>query len=316
MHWPQNQEPGGVIIERKPAYIIILNWNNGKDTIECVRSCLKIADPNVRLLIIDNGSTDGSEDELRKRFPDIELVQTGQNLGFAEGNNVGIRHALGRGAEYVILLNNDTVVDPNFASELISAASSDPSIGMAVSKIYFFDRPDIIWYAGAKLNLKTGYTRHIGYGEKDAGQYDYIGETDRACGCSVLVTRRACETAGLLDPAYFCYVEDSDWSVRVRKAGFRIVYVPQSRVWHKISVSTGGASQGHYLYYFIRNQLMLVDRGLPLQSAMRSGLREFQIIGRTFFSLFTMRVNKMRGLKNMLLGIRDYHQGRFGRRDA
>ncbi len=296
------------------AYIIILNWNNARDTIECVESCLKIQDPGIRVLIVDNGSSDGSEGILRSRFPDVELIQTGSNLGFAEGNNVGIRHALAQGAQYVILLNNDTIVDPGFARHLIEAASADPSVGIATSKIYFYDRPDVIWYAGARMNLDTGYTWQIGYKEKDAGQHDQLRETAWACGCSMLITREVCEQTGLLDADFFCYSEDTDWSLRAKEAGYRVVFVPGSKIWHKISISTGGLSTGSSLYYVTRNNLLLLHRHRPLGFA--AGLiRDGLVLGRMVCSLFTMRINKMKGLANIMRGARDYYRGRLGKRD-
>lgn len=295
--------------------IIVLNWNGWKDTVECIESLKKITYPNNKIILVDNGSTDGSEQILRERFPEIKLIQTGENLGFAEGNNIGIRYALNKGADYILLLNNDTVVDRDFVTELVRAAESDKSIGILSSKMYFYDKPDTLWYAGAIFNLKTGRSRHIGYNEKDKGQYDKVRETDRACGCSMMVSREVCETVGLMNPEYFCYGEDVEWSLRIKKAGYRVVFVPSSRLWHKISISTGGTGKGNNIYYSIRNQLRLVKTYLPYSFKGMDTLRDIIILGRYVCSLFTMNVNKARGIKNIWLGINDYYHGRVGKRE-
>ena len=297
------------------VFIIVLNWNGNQDTIECIHSLRKISYPRYEIVIVDNGSTDGSEEILRNSFPDIKLIQTGENLGFAEGNNVGIRYALDNEADYALILNNDTTVDEAFVTELVNTAESDRSIGIVSSKIYFYDRPDVLWYAGAVLDLKTGKSKHIGYNKKDVGQYDTMRETDRACGCSMMISRRACEAAGLMDAAYFCYGEEADWSLRVREAGYKVVFVPASKVWHKISSATGGAGTGYYLYYSVRNHLHLVKTHLPLKPAGLKIVRDVLIVSRYVFSLFTMKISKVRGIKIIWSGMIDSYRKRFGRKD-
>jgi GT2 family glycosyltransferase len=297
------------------VFIIVLNWNRHEDSIECIHSIRKINYHRYEIVIVDNGSTDGSEEILRRAFPDIKLIQTGDNLGFAEGNNVGIRYALENGADYAVILNNDTTVDANFVTELVNAAESDKSIGIVSSKIYFYDRPDVLWYAGAVLDLKTGKSKHTGYNEKDAGQYDTVRETDRACGCSMMISRRACETVGLMDAGYFCYGEEADWSLRVREAGYKVVFVPASKVWHKISAATGGAGTGYYLYYSVRNHLHLVKTHLPLKPVGLNVIRDVLIVTRYIFSLFTMKISKVRGIKIIWSGMIDSYRNRFGRKD-
>lgn len=301
--------------------IVVLNWNGHKDTIECVESLKKTTCPDYEILIVDNGSSDGSEAILRKKFPELKLIQTGKNLGFAGGENIGIREALGvgttgagataRGADYVLLLNNDTTVDPDFAVELVKAASLNPQAGILCSKVYFLSRPDIIWYAGASFHPWLGWGRHRGYGQKDAGQFDRTEETPRACGCSLMVTREFCEKAGLLDDEYFCYCEDTDWGMRARKAGFKVLYVPASKVWHKVAQSTGGLATSIALYYFVRNSLRCVDRNAPLPFPFRQA-RYFSILLTNLMGLVTMNVPKTLGLKRIYQGFRDYFKGRFG----
>ena len=314
--------------------IIVLNWNGHKDTIECVESLKKTDYPDYEILIVDNGSSDGSEAILRKKFPELKLIQTGKNLGFAGGANAGIRQALASSADYVLLLNNDTTVDPAFIAELVKAASLNPRAGILCSKVYFHSNPhpalplkglsprkgggdkegsitDVIWYAGASFHPWLGWGRHRGYGQTDAGQFDRVEETPRACGCSLLATREFCEKAGLLDDKYFCYCEDTDWGMRARKAGFKVLYVPASKVWHKVAQSTGGPATSKSLYYFVRNSLRCVAINAPLHSPLRQA-RYFCILITNIMGLFTMGVPKMLGIKRIYQGFRDYFKGRFG----
>lgn len=143
---------GSPSIENLPlVYVVILNWNGYADTADCLTTCLTNRYPRTRIVVVDNGSSDGSELLLRSAFPEITVVQTGSNLGYAGGNNVGIRHALGSGADYVVLLNNDTVVDPDFITSLVQIATADCRPGMLCSNIFFHDPPNVIWFAGATL---------------------------------------------------------------------------------------------------------------------------------------------------------------------
>ncbi len=246
------------------VFIIILNWNGWQDTVECIESCRQLVYPDFSILIVDNGSSDGSEAILRNRFHDLELLQTGSNLGFAEGNNVGIRHALRQGAEYIWLLNNDTVVEPGTLSELVSAMDENRMAGMAGSKIRYFDEPERLWYAGASLDERTPYRcSHRGLNEVDHGQYDTIAETGYITGCSLLARRETIEGIGLLDEAMFLYFEDTDWCARARRSGWKMLYAPASVVYHKASASLGGMESPRMRYYLARNLLYFIRKNHP-----------------------------------------------------
>jgi GT2 family glycosyltransferase len=244
--------------------ILLLNWNSWKDTLECVESCRELSYPDLRILIVDNGSTDGSEQILRERLPDVELIQSGANLGFAGGNNVGIRRALEQGAEYLWLLNNDTVVEPSALSSLVKVLELDASAGIVGSKIRYFDRMDTIWYAGAELDPHAPYRScHRGLNEIDRGQYDVPGETGYVTGCSLLVRSQVVQEIGSLDDALFLYYEDADWCARARRAGWKLCYAPKSVVLHKASASLGGMESPRMSYYLARNLLYFVRRNYP-----------------------------------------------------
>lgn len=248
----------------KLVYIVLLNWNGWKDTVECVESCRTLSYPDFRILIVDNGSADGSETCLRERFPDIELIPTGANLGFAGGNNVGIRHALEKGAEYVWLLNNDTIAGAEALSALVQAAEDDQTVGMVGSKIVYYDDPHTLWYAGALLGPERPYRLcHQGLNEEDRGQYDEACETGYITGCSLLARKEMMKEVGLLDDDLFLYFEDADWSARARARGWKLMYCPGSLVYHKVSLSVGGATSPTLLYYTARNRLYFVRRNFP-----------------------------------------------------
>lgn len=291
--------------------IVILNWNGWQDTVECVESCRNLSSPNIRILVVDNGSTDGSESYLRERFPDIELVQTGKNLGFTGGNNIGIQHALNDKADYIILLNNDTIVDREFVTEMATIAETDPSIGMLCPKMYFYDRPDTLWYAGASFHPWLGWGRHRGYNARDIGQFDTVEETERPSGCALMVSSALCGKIGLLRDEYFCYCEDIDWGMRARNGNFKIVYVPTSKIWHKVSRSSGGSGTGISLYYFVRNMFMCLDKNKQLPFLLRY-LRYGMVLITAFLSLFTLKLPKAIGMVQICRGAGHYFRGRFG----
>jgi GT2 family glycosyltransferase len=222
------------------VYIIVLSWNGKSDTLECLDSLCQVEYQNFRILVVDNASADGTCDAIKQRFPNVELIVNQANIRFAGGNNIGIRYAVERGADFVLLLNNDTIVDKHFLALLTDAAGTDPRVGMVGPKIYYHSDKQRLWYAGGKINWWKGLVSHIGIREIDHGQYDEQKETDYITGCCVLVRRSVIESIGMLDEKYFIYGEDADWSVRASRKGFKLLFVPSSKIWHKVSVSSGG----------------------------------------------------------------------------
>lgn len=296
------------------ACIVVLTWNGWTDTEECLRSLVPCLGEGIRVLVVDNGSEDRTPARVRGTFPGMELIENGRNLGYAGGNNVGIRHALEKGAEYVILLNNDTVVDREFARELLAVAQRDPEIGMVTSKIYFHDRPDVLWFAGGEFSMWTGRSTHAGYGQPDRGQFDRIEDIGRPCGCSLLVTRRFLEDVGWMDEDLFLYGEEIEWALRGGRMGYRCVLAPRSKVWHRISAGMGGSTGGGHYYYAVRNTLRTLKRYAPFRFPPLDGVRLVLVASVFAASLFTMGVDKRSGLGNIAAGIRDYLRGSFGER--
>jgi GT2 family glycosyltransferase len=221
--------------------IIVLTWNGRDLTLDCLRSLEAVTTPGVRVVVVDNASGDGTVAAIRERYGDrVDLVVNDSNLGYAGGNNAGIRQALDQGARFLLLLNNDTTVAPNFVDHLLAPLFETNDIGVTAPKIFFAKPPNRIWYAGGEVALWKGTARHIGIREVDHGQYDRARDIDYASGCCLLARREVFEKVGMLDEHYQAYFEDTDWCMRARRAGFRVRYVPTAQVWHRISASTGG----------------------------------------------------------------------------
>ena len=241
--------------------ILILNWNGLEDTIECLESLKKITCSNFEAIVVDNGSKGNDVEVLRERFGDfIHIVENDKNYGFAEGNNIGMRYALERGTDYILLLNNDTVVDPGFLAELVKFTQSDDRMGVVGPKIYFYDEPDKISFAGGKLSLLKGSSSTIGINEIDAGQWDEVREVDYVDGACFLIKREVIEKVGMFDPRYFVYWEDNDLCFRARKAGYKMFYVPEAKIWHKGSQASPGELVHHRTYLLTRNRILFMRK--------------------------------------------------------
>lgn len=244
------------------VFIIVLNWNGKTDTLECLGSLQKLDYPNFEILVVDNGSTDGSEDVIRAAFSIVRVIQTGENLGYAGGNNVGIRFALEQGADYVWLLNNDTTVDPKALTVLVETAQADPQIAFVGSKIYYYAKPNMIWCVGGTIDLADGgRTDHPGMGQEDIGQFDSIADVGYVSGCSLLASRSAIKAIGLLPEEYFLYFEETDWNVAAQREGYRTVLAPASKVWHKYA--DVGEYKDRFIYYSFRNRIQIVRKFAP-----------------------------------------------------
>jgi GT2 family glycosyltransferase len=219
--------------------IVVLNWNGAEDTLACLES-LAVMPPSCRVLVVDNGSTDGSPERIREAFPGIELLLLPDNIGYAGGNNAGFRRVQELHAEFVIFLNNDTIVDRNFCVPLLETLQNKPLAGIAVPKIFYLDRPERLWYAGGIVTLSTGLIRHVGLRKKDAPEFNRPGVTGYATGCCFAMRCCDFEAIGGFDETFAMYAEDVDLSLRVRSLGMSVNYVPSSIIWHKVSASLSG----------------------------------------------------------------------------
>lgn len=243
--------------------IIILNWNGRQDTLACLSSLRSLnVKKNIQLIIyvVDNGSDECDPEIFKQEYPEIELIVNGNNSGFAEGNNIGIRQSIKDDCQYIMLLNNDTVVSPDLVNEMLDVAKADETIGIVAPKIKFFDQPSKIQYAGGKLNLKIGRTIHLGYGENDKGQYDYCRQTYFCTGACILLKTDMLKQIGLLAKSYFLYHEDSELCLRAARAGYKLFYTGKVSILHKESPSSGGYMNPISFYYSTRNSFFLVKQ--------------------------------------------------------
>lgn len=240
------------------VYVMTLSWNRRSETLACLRSMTELKYSNKRLLLVDNGSSDGTPQAVRKQYPHVELVVNEDNLGFAAGCNLGLRYALEQGADHVLLLNNDTEVESVALNRLL--ALSGPDVGIVAPKIYYADEPNRIWSAGAEqhpLTLeKTGDAR----GDIDQGQWEKALERDYITGCALLLSRDLLVKVGLFDERFFMYYEDSDLCLRGRSAGFRILLAPQAHVWHRVAVSSGGTDSPQERYWMARSSVLFFHK--------------------------------------------------------
>jgi GT2 family glycosyltransferase len=301
--------------KRPQVAIVVLCWNGRRDTVACIESLQRIDYDALTTIVVDNGSSDGTAAAVHESFPDVTVIRLEENLGFAEGNNVGLRAAFATGAEYALLLNNDTVADERLVSALVEEAERRPDAGALCPTIYYTDPPDRIWYAGARFDPRRVHNgRHTGYGDRDTGQYDATREIGRATGAAMLVPRRVVDDVGYLDGRLFLQVEDVEWSLRMRSAGYRILFVPAGKVWHRVSMATGGEHAPATAYYEMRNTLVVCERHAPLRGLAKLR-REGAIVA---VHLFHARKapRPFENLRAVLAGWRDYRSGRLGPRDG
>ncbi len=224
---------------------VVLNWNGGEETAECLASLAASAAPRPRVLLADNGSADGSVERLLERDPGLAVLRFGENLGYAGGNNRAMRHAFGElGAEWVCLVNSDLVAEPDVFRRLLEAAEAlraqGEEVGALGPSILYRDRPDIVWANGGEIASTANVTRLVDHGRTTPGPGGAPVRRDYLPGTCLLVSRRAWEVVGELDESFFCYLEDADWCVRMREAGFSVFVVPAATAYHALSSSTGG----------------------------------------------------------------------------
>ena len=291
--------------------IIILNWNNAPDTLECLQSVFASDDPDYCVYVVDNGSKDDSASILKKAYPQICLIENGANLGFAEGNNRGILQAIDS-SEYLFLLNNDAVIHPHTLSILRQAAHDHPNACALGPKIYFYDDPATIWYGGGGWNPQTAsfYHRYRNVDDSPVLSQE-IEKTGYVCGCALFLRVSFIRNVGLMDPRFFLIWEEIDWCYRMQKYGYDCLYVPQAMAWHKISNSFTDGKRGPTWYYFYsRNRLLWMERHLSLRE-------RWKIMRKVLWPEWKDLVHQLKGpnrtiARASLIGVRDYLLRRFG----
>lgn len=243
--------------------IVVLNWNGLADTLACLESLKAVDYALFDIILVDNGSTDGSVEAFQKQYgkdPRVEILKNSVNLGFAGGNNVGIRRALEKRSEYVLLLNNDTIVDKHVLIHMIRVVRGEPKMGLAGPKVCYQDDPRRLYSSFDHVNLWFISALPTTGGQIDQGQFDHLREVDNLVGCALLASAKAIREVGLLDPDYFAYYEEVDWSLRMRKAGYKVIFVPEAIVYHKGGASLGRVDTSLIAYYKIRNLILLMRK--------------------------------------------------------
>jgi hypothetical protein len=246
-------------MENPLVSIVTINYEHTDVTCALLESLRHISYPNIEVIVVDNASVKDDPAIISRLYPEVVFIQSKENLGFAGGNNLGIRQAKG---EYIMLLNNDTEVDPGFIEPLVNKLKSDPQIGSVSPKIRFFHTPDTIQYAGIKPYTPVTLRQYlIGLGEVDSGQYNMGCETFSIHGAAMMIPVSVIKEVGLMAELYFLYYEEHDWAERIKRAGYRIFYVPDSLVLHKESISTGKQSPLK-TYYITRNRFLFARRNI------------------------------------------------------
>jgi GT2 family glycosyltransferase len=242
------------------VYIILLNYNEFNDTIECVKSLEKINYRNFKIIVIDNASMNNSIVYLKQSLKQCIIIEAHENLGFAHGNNIGIKYAIENGAEYVLLLNNDTLVDSYFLDNMIDSFYKYKNVGVVGSKIMYYPNKNIIWYGGGFIDWFRFLAVHFGTGEIDKGQYDFEKEVDFMTGCCMLIKKEVFRKIGFLPNEYFMYFEDVDFCVRVKNIGYKILYNPNAIIYHKVGLSGGGEGSAFSVKWNTRNRIIFMNK--------------------------------------------------------
>lgn len=237
---------------------VILNSNRRADTLACLSSLSESTHPNLKTIVLDNHSTDGSVEAIRSEFPDVQIIELSENLGYAGNNNVGIKEAMAQGADWIFVLNEDTILAQDCIARLVEVGESDPRIGIVGPMVYHFDEPEVIQTAGGLFD-KHFRGMHIAQNELDTGQFANPHNVDWISGCGIMVRREAIQDVGMIDERFFYYVEEAEWCLRTKKAGWQIVHVPGAKMWHK-GVQRDYQPKPSVTYYATRNRLLMLSK--------------------------------------------------------
>jgi len=295
----------------RPAHVVavILNTNRRADTLACLESLARSQVLRPGILVLDNASTDGSVEAIRAMFPDVEIHPLAQNLGYAGNNNVGIRRALAMGAEWVLLLNEDVVVDANALRAMLEAAGGRANVGFVGPMVYHYDEPEIIQSAGGRLG--PGWQAiHVGQNTVDRGEFASPRSVEWVSGCALLARREMIESVGALDERFFYYWEETEWCLRARELGWDVLFVPMARVWHK-GVQRDYQPGPNVTYYWARNWLMMLAKH---RAPALVWLVAITVLGRSLLSWsIRPRWRNLRPHRDALWqGVVDFLRGRVG----
>ena len=292
--------------------IIVLNWRKPAETLACLESLAQITYPNIEIIVVDNGSGDDSVPLIRQHFPGTLVLETGANLGYAGGNNVGIRYALEHGADAVLILNNDIVAAPGFLEPLLAAALPPAAPAIVTPAVCEMARQDVLWALGSEMDWRDGSAVRLHCGEPYApwrGAPPF--PVGYAAGSAMLAPRCIWETVGLIEESFFLYYEEADWCMQAKRAGFKVLAVPGSVVWHEVGAQQGRGSPA-VTYYMTRNSLRFLSRNLPA-SQRRMVMLRVALRAHWLMPGDLKKGQPARALARVQ-GLWDYALGRFGPR--
>jgi GT2 family glycosyltransferase len=290
--------------------VIVLNWNRKDDTLRCLASIERSSHASFDTIVVDNASSDDSVQAIRETFPTVRIMQNRTNLGYAGGNNVGLETALADGYEYILLLNNDTIVDPLAFERLVSLAEREPKTGIVAPSIFYLDDPKRVWSAGGTIDWQRGIVETSYFNAPESALPTKPYAADHVTGCCLLLRAEALRTAGLIDQRFFLYFEETEWCVRIARSGHQILVEPAAHIWHAIRPDEQSGSPA-IAYYMTRNQLLFFNlTGAPVMTRARASVRQL----RTLLSLYLRphSAARIRGRQPMLRAIWDHMRGHYG----
>ena len=288
--------------------IVIVNYNGEKYQNDALKTIYDSSYTNLEVVIVDSGSKDRSIELAKEEYPQAHYLLQNDNVGVAKGNNIGIKYALDElQAEYVLLLNNDIELDKDTIRYLVENASKDT---ITVPKIYYYEPHDMLWFAGGAMVWNKGESEHWGNFETECGKYDEQKEITYSPTCCMLIHKDVFEKVGFIDETVFMYFDDTDFCARVNAAGIKILYVPKSIMWHKVSSAGGGSDSKVQVYYMTRNKLYYMNKH---KKELKFPARLFTYS--KFIAKFLISPVYKKNHKYIMKAWGDYKKGRMGRCD-
>jgi len=288
--------------------VVIVNHNLKNSLRETIQSFKKVNYPNLQIVVSDNASTDGSQDMVRSLFPDVQLLAHQEEQGYARAASLGMESLVDK-TRYIFSTTNDVIVDPEILNVLADFAEKHPRAGVLGTKIYFFDRPNVIWHAGGRVNPLHGHTYHFGWERKDSPRFDQVRECDYVTGCGFLLRSDVLKKIGFFKEDLVFYAEDADLCYRIRDSGYEVLYIPQAKMWHKVS-TTLAKNRPLQLRYSTRNTLYLLQRH-------KAGFYPLSLLVNLFvvctfkMALFALILRWGNSI-GIYRGIRDWYAGKYG----
>jgi GT2 family glycosyltransferase len=290
--------------------VIIVNWNRKEDTLRCLASLADSTGPRLDAFVVDNASSDGSVNAIRSAYPEARVIRNERNDGFAEGNNVALREVLSANYDYALLLNNDTVVAPTAIKQLFAELRANPGAGVVSPAICYLARPDTVWSAGGRISWSSG---EVASAYLDTPLHLLPRApygVDHVSGCCMLLRTDAIRAAGLLDPRFFMYYEETEWCVRIARHGHTLWVVPQAVIWHAIEPARQAGSSA-IAYYMTRNHLLFLKATrAPLHAWVVTTFRQLRTVASLYIK--PSGAARKRGRVPMLRAMRDFACARFG----